>query len=385
MADAYITGTGIFLPNEPIENAEIEDVLGRVDGRDSKVKDWVLDYNGIESRHYAVDPNTGKQTHTNSELTAEAIRAAVANAELDLSAIECLACGTSSADQGIPSHASMVHGELSCPPCEVISTTGVCCSGMSAMKYAYMNVRAGESTCAVSSGSELASVSFRAKHFEHEMNARKLQEFEELPELAFENEFLRWMLSDGAGAVVITPEPRTTGVSLRIDWIDLVSFANDAETCMYYGAVKQEDGSLVGYRAAGAEEDLETFVSKGYMNLSQDVQLLRSDLPKFFREALIRTHEKHSLNQEIDWVLPHYSSESFREPLYDGLVAEGAEIPYDKWFTNLKWKGNTGSASIYIIIDELISSGRAQPGQKILCAIPESARFTFSIMHLTVI
>ena len=53
--------------------------------------------------------------------------------------------------------------------------------------------------------------------------------------------------------------------------------------------------------------------------------------------------------------------------------------------TNLKWKGNTGSASIYIIIDEFLASGRAKPGQRVFCAIPESARFTFSIMQLSVI
>ncbi len=382
MAEAYITGSGIFLPNDPIENDAIEDVLGRINGRSSEVKDWILNHNGIESRYYAIDPLTGDQTHTNSEMTAEATRAAIDDAGLDLDAIECLACGASSADQGIPSHAAMVHGELKCPPCEVISTTGVCCSGMSAMKYAYMNVLTGGCSTAVTTGSELASISFRASHFKHEIDLR-IQDLEEDPTLAFENEFLRWMLSDGAGAVVISSEPRDSGPSLRIDWIDLVSYADEVEACMYYGAVKQEDGSLIGYRSV---DDAELLLREGYMNLAQDVQLLRAELPKYFREAVLRTHQRRTLNSdEIDWLLPHYSSEGFREPLYNALAAEDAEIPYDKWFTNLKWKGNTGAASIYIMIEELISSGRAQPGQRILCAIPESARFTFSLMHLTVV
>ena len=71
--------------------------------------------------------------------------------------------------------------------------------------------------------------------------------------------------------------------------------------------------------------------------------------------------------------------------LYDGMMAEGMGISFDRWFTNLKTKGNTGSASIYIILEELVSSGRVQPLQRILCFVPESARFTFSLMHLTAI
>jgi 3-oxoacyl-[acyl-carrier-protein] synthase-3 len=192
------------------------------------------------------------------------------------------------------------------------------------------------------------------------------------------------MLSDGAGAVVISSKPKDSGLSLRIDWIDIVSYANEVEACMYYGAAKQEDGSLIGYRSVQDDHDL--LLREGYMNLAQDVGLLRAELPKYFREAVLRTHKRRTLKRdEIDWLLPHYSSEGFREPLYNALAAEEAEIPIEKWFTNLKWKGNTGAASIYIMIDELIASGRAAKGQRILCAIPESARFTFSIMHLTVV
>src|SRR5688500_13166073 len=99
MATAYITGLGVFLPNDPVANDEIEAVLGRVGGRSSQVKDWVLNYNGIETRHYAIDRATGRQTHTNAQITCEAIRRLARNADYSLDEIECLACGTSSADQ----------------------------------------------------------------------------------------------------------------------------------------------------------------------------------------------------------------------------------------------------------------------------------------------
>ena len=43
-----------------------------------------------------------------------------------------------------------------------------------------------------------------------------------------------------------------------------------------------------------------------------------------------------------------------------------------RWFTNLSTKGNTGSASIYIILDELASSGKIRSGDRLLCFIPET-------------
>ncbi len=88
---------------------------------------------------------------------------------------------------------------------------------------------------------------------------------------------------------------------------------------------------------------------------------------------------------QIDWFLPHMSSEYFRPLIASGLARIGLAIPPERWFTNLATRGNTGSASIYLMIDELLRSGRLQPGQRLLCFVPESGRFTSAFIHLTVI
>jgi 3-oxoacyl-[acyl-carrier-protein] synthase-3 len=67
------------------------------------------------------------------------------------------------------------------------------------------------------------------------------------------------------------------------------------------------------------------------------------------------------------------------------LVETNFEIPYEKWFTNLITHGNTGSASIYIMLEELFNSNRLIKGQKILCYIPESGRFSTAFMSLEVV
>ncbi len=67
------------------------------------------------------------------------------------------------------------------------------------------------------------------------------------------------------------------------------------------------------------------------------------------------------------------------------MAGIGFNVPYEKWFTNLADKGNTGSASIYVMLEELFHSGRLCSGEKILCYIPESGRFSVAYMLLSVV
>lgn len=382
MIDTYLTGLGVFLPNSCVDNEHIVQVLGPISESSQRVMDWVLDYNGIRTRHYALDSITKEPTHSNAEMTKLAILAALADASVSYDQLDCLACGTSSPDVLLPNHAVMVHGLLGGHALEAAAMAGVCCSGMSAFKYSWLNVAAGLAQTAVSTGSEFASASMRASHFVPQVQ-RRLEELQEQPTLAFEQEFLRWMLSDGAGAAVFSNAPRMDGVSLRIDWVEFQSFAHEAPPCMYYGCIKEPDGTLQSGRLLNDPAEL---LSRGYMSLSQDVETLHKFLPLGMQQMARRVRERHDVSpDEIDWFLPHYSSEGFRQPLYDGLAAAGFEIPEDRWFTNLRSKGNTGAASIYIILEELMTSGRVEPGQRILCFVPESSRFSFAVFQLTAV
>jgi 3-oxoacyl-[acyl-carrier-protein] synthase-3 len=274
----------------------------------------------------------------------------------------------------------MVHAEIGCPPCEVATTAGVCCAGVSALKYAYLNVASGSVRNAIVTGSELASISLCASHFQPVFDLMRADSDKE-PMLGFSTDFLRWMLSDGAGALLLSTEPARNH-SLKIDWIDLISFASESDVCMYYGMQKQADGAAIPYRRV---PDPVAMAKGGFLNLSQDVAVLKERLPILMAKAIEQVKEKRQLRgDQIDWLLPHYSSEWFHQPLHDGLVRLGLEIPQDRWFTNLTTKGNTGSASIFIILDELLSSCRLQRGQRLLCLVPESARMTFAFVHLTV-
>ena len=136
--NAFITAVSAFLPGKPVGNAELNLYLGDVDKVSARTRQIILANNGIETRHYAIDPETGAITHTNAQLTAEAVRLLPSNRKMSAPPIECLCCGTSSPDQLIPGHASMVHGELGMGPCEVVSTAGICLTGITALKYGAM-------------------------------------------------------------------------------------------------------------------------------------------------------------------------------------------------------------------------------------------------------
>ena len=227
--DAYITDLASFLPNAPVTNDRIEDVLGRIKAIPSRSKAIMLRNNKIQQRYYALDPETGEFTHNNAQLTAEAVRRLKPYADFNLEDIACLCCGTTSPDVLLPGHALMVLGELGLPPCDAVTTAGICIAGMTALKHACMNVAAGFSSNAVATGSELSSSYLRADFFSVIADDPEA-DLAKKPILAFDADFLRWMLSDGAGAAFIAGEKNPNGISLRVDWIENISFAGELET-----------------------------------------------------------------------------------------------------------------------------------------------------------
>ncbi len=376
----YINGLSAILPNSPVSNSQMEQVLGQVGGQRSRAKPVILRSNQIKSRYYAIDPLTGTFNFTNASLAAEAVKGLFSE-NMPIEKLDSLVASTSIPDQTLPNHGVMVHGELKNPPCEVVSTAGICLCGMTALKYAFLNVKSGESKYSAVVASEVASNVMHAENFSAE-SQHKVELLNSKPEIAFEKDFLRWMLSDGAGAALLSNKPNTTGPSLKIDWIEIVSFANQLEACMYAGAEKQA-GQLKGWSQFSANEREQNSI----FSVKQDVKLLNENIVKMtVEQALTNIALKRNITSEdFDYFLPHYSSGYFRERLYEGLVNIDFEIPYDKWFTNLTTKGNTGSASIFIMLEEIFTSDKLSPGQKILCYVPESGRFSSSFMQLTVV
>ncbi len=377
---AFITAVGAFLPGEPVNNADLEPVLGFVNGKVSRAGGVVLRSNGIQTRHYAINRETGAPSHSGAAIAAEAVRQ-LASERFSLDAIDCLACGTSLPDQIFPNHGSMVHGELKLPPCEVMASSGVCLSGVAAMKYAMMGVKGGEFQHAVASGSERASGALRGQFFHNDTDAAA-SDVVKRPSLAFEKDFLRFMLSDGAGAVLIEPQPAPTGLSLRMDWIVTRSYANEMDSCMYAGAEKLPDGTLKSWM----DYDPREWLTRSVFAIKQDAKQLNEHIIRYTVDyGLQEVQRLKQLDPNgVTWFLPHYSSLYFRDKVAAGMERVGFVIPQARWFSNLTTKGNTGSASVYIMLEELFHSGKLNEGDRLLCYVPESGRFSTGYILLTV-
>ncbi|MCH7415081.1 3-oxoacyl-ACP synthase [Belliella sp. R4-6] len=370
MNDVFITSSGTFMPNQPISNDEIEDFLGRINGKSSRNKERVLKQNGIKTRYYALNENQ-ETTHSNAQLAVKAVENALQKSSLRAADVSLLCTGTTQADLPIPGFASMVHAGLDFERCEVSSHQSVCASGIMALKNAFSQIKSGEKQNAVCVGSELASRLFKASRFE-------AQGSDSLP---FSVDFLRWMLSDGAGAFVLQNQKSETNISLKIDWIDIKSHANEFPVCMFTGKTDNKNENELTWLDYPSYEEAS---KAGAINLRQDPRLL---------DNLVKTGVAHyfelindgKINREkIDWFCCHYSSEVFKGPIRELMEKGGGEISEKKWFSNLTSKGNTGAASIFIMLDELMYSGKLKPGDQILCMVPESGRFITTFMHLTV-
>lgn len=372
----FITQTSSFLPNDPVSNDEIEVYLGKIHGKPSRSRSIILRQNKIKARYYALDKNR-QPTHSNAELAKNAIEKLFYERKVDF---DLLTCGTSNADLINPSHASMVHGLIRIKPMEIYSQSGICLSGIQALKVAYLSILAGESTKAVSCASELPSMGLLSKNFEIEYD--HLAKAEENPFIAFEKDFLRFMLSDGAGAFLLEDAPSLHGDSLRIEWVDMVSYANELPVCMYSGCEILPNGNIKGWKEFEANEIAEHSV----LMIKQDIKLLKEHALTYWGRHIEDTLSKHNIStDEIDFVIPHVSSMFFYDLLSEELQKRGISLTQDKWFTNLTSVGNIGSASIYIALDELFHSGKLKKGNKILLLVPESGRFSYGTVLLSVV
>lgn len=369
MKKVYINSLGKTLPNLAITNDNIEDFIGRVGGKSSPNKGFVLRQNRIESRYYAIDKNQ-KSTHSNAELAANAINNAIENSEINKKEISFLSSATTLGDLLVPGLASQIQAELDLGPIEIANFQSVCASSLMAFKNCYLQIKSGEHNCGIVSGSELASKYLKASFYE------KTKYFKQHNSIPLEQDYLRFTLSDGAGAAVLEDKPNSKSLSLEIVWIDLKSYSHRFENCMIAGKSEKYWGEY----ASPSEAEKE-----GAMVLRQDFSMLDKMIQTWIAHYLDLIDKNYIAPDTITYFCSHFSAHSLKLQAQRLLKKTGAHIPEEKWFTNLYKNGNTGTASIFIILEELFYSGRLKKDDTIFCHVPESGRCLNGFMMLKVI
>ena len=375
--NTYITSTGAFLPGPAISTNDVEGILGMVHNKPSFLREKIQQSNKIQTRHYAIDSNQ-QTTHSNTEMATNAAEQCLDRAFLDRNQVGMLALASTQGDLPAPGMASMVQAELGLPEIEILTTHGICSSSMMALKAAWNNLRLGDHEAAIVVASELSSRLLKKQRFEAATESTFASK-----RVDFNTEFLRWMLSDGAGALLLQNNPCPKGFSLRIDWIYCFSHAHALPTCMSVcsAGIPNDNRTWQDYDTYAEAE------KAGALLLRQDVRLLDNMIRMGVEGYLRLVQEGKSTPSKINHFLCHYSSHHFRDKILNMLDAAGVGIPEEKWWTNLYKRGNTGAASMFIMIDEFIRTDEVniKEGDSIFCFVPESGRFNTTYMQLTVV
>ncbi|NZA27571.1 iron-containing redox enzyme family protein [Luteimonas sp. SJ-92] len=365
--DVYITATGAFYPGPAVGNDAIDRYIEPLNALSPRVKRRILGENGIRTRHYAIDAE-GNSTHSCAGLAAAAVRACLGAEPADaLRNVDLLAAATSSGDLILPGFANMVQAELGAPAMATASHHGVCASGMAALQHAALALEHGAYGEALVATAEFPSRLFKRSRF--------------APvgyDADFDAHFLRWMLSDGAGAWRLSRTRPDSGIVLRLRHLHLKSFSGELPLCMQAGL--SPEGRHWGDYPSFSEAD-----AAGAMLLRQDIRLL----PQLFD---VGTHEYVKLAQNgaidpsaVDHFLCHYSSQRFAPVVKQCLELAQLEIPEARWYSNLAVRGNLGSASIFTMLDDFLREKRPRAGEKVLLFVPESGRFTVAFALLEVV
>jgi 3-oxoacyl-[acyl-carrier-protein] synthase III len=363
----YIESAAYYLPGEPIDNQQMDAYIAPINRISGRIKKKILEENGITTRYYAIDPDGNTHT-THAQLAANAIRCCLKNAGESLENISLLTMGSTGSDALIPGFANMVQGELGAQPMETLSSLGVCAAGITAIGYAAQSIELGAHSKALVATAEMPSRIFKRSRFAPRGYTSD-----------FDAHFLRWMLSDGAGALLLTDKPSARkNTRLKINWVHQKSFAGDYPVCMQLGLTEDRSKSFLDFPSSSVAE------AEGALALRQDIRLLPHLFDVSIHEYVKLVDEGWITSSEIDHFLCHYSSARFIPVVEDLLDKAGLTIPRERWYSNLTARGNTGSASIFIMLAEFLEAREVKAGEKIFCFIPESGRITAAYMLIEV-
>ena len=359
----YLNATGFYLPGEPINNDAMDSYIAPLNRISSRIKNRILAENGIITRHYAID-DKGNTVHSHAKLAAQAIDHCLDSSPISLDKISLLTVGSSGGDALMPGFANMIQGELGAQPMQTLSAQGVCAAGVTAIEFAAQAIELGAHQHAVAVTAEMPSRMFKRSRF-----APRNYESD------FDAHFLRWMLSDGAGAFLLGRTPlEQNGHCIKLQWIHQKSFSGDYPVCMQLGLTEDRARSFLDFDSCSDAE------AAGALSLRQDIRLLPHLFDVCIHEYVKLVEDGWISSVQVDHFLCHYSSEKFMPVVEDLLAKAGMSIPREKWFSNLRTRGNTGAASIFIMLAEFLQTKKIKVGEKIFCFIPESGRMTAAFM-----
>jgi len=361
-----ILGSGAYLPGEPVGIDQVEVILGKLNGlperlaaRVDQFRERLLSRSGVERRHFAIDPHDRRQTETNTSMAEKAARRALEAAQTEAADIDLLIFSSPAPDYLTPPTSAMLQQCLGIRRCTEIEIHSNCTGVPKGIQIALDMLRQGRYRKALVTYSQLSSVFLRSEFY----NPSTV----DLGHLT-----LRWMLSDGAGALVLA---RDDGTRARPEMVDayVESVGGELEPGMI-----SELGAQAGFALAHVSPSILLAVhEKGRHHLWQDVAKVAAMGAEMALNGLRHMLEEYGVaaDQVTAFILPfpgrHFISDKHREMFFQilGPVAE-AKVPF-----LVSQFGYCGGAASLVQFDWMARNARFQPGDLIAAYVEESSKW----------
>jgi 3-oxoacyl-[acyl-carrier-protein] synthase-3 len=305
MTYSRISGTGRYLPEKLVTNADLEKIVDTTD-------EWIRTRTGIEQRHLA------SEDESTSDLCVEAARKAMDSAGVSEKDIDAIFVGTTSPDLIFPNIATIIQHKMGIPACPCYATEAACSSFVYALSAADKFVKLGDLKCVLVIGAEIIT---------------KLVDWEDRSTCV--------LFGDGAGAVVIEPsdEPGILSTHLGAD--------GQYQKLLYYPV-----GVSDNLAAAGVGD------SRIIMSGNDVFKVAVKTLSAIAEEALAANDIDI---EDLDWLIPHQANLRILQ-----ATAKRVGIPMEKVIQTVQIHGNTSAASIPMALDVAVEDGRIQKDQLLL-------------------
>ena len=300
-----IAGTGSYLPEKILTNADLERMVDTSD-------EWIRSRTGIERRHVAADGET------TTDLAEHAAARAMAAANVTAADIDLICVGTTTPDLVFPNVGTLLQDRLGIHGCPAFSLEAACTGFVYALSVADKFVRAGESKCALVVGAETLT---------------RIVDWKDRGTCV--------LFADGAGAVVLTPSAEPGIISTRLH-----SDGRYKDLLMYPDGVSK-GFKLVRDGKAGVQ-----------MKGNEVYKVAVNTLGQLVTETL---NANNVTKAQLDWLIPHQANIRIIE-----AIARRLELPMERVIVTIKDQGNTSAASVPLALDTGIRDGRVRRGQLLL-------------------
>lgn len=320
---ACIAGTGSYLPERIVPNAELEELVATTDH-------WIVTRTGMRERRIARDDEV------TSDMAAAAARKALADARVEADEVQLILVATSTPDMMLPSTAAFVQKLIGAPRAACIDVQAACSGYLYALEIARQFIQCGTLDTILVIGAEKMSA------------------------------FIDWkdrgtcvLFGDAAGAAVLRP-----GNGQGILHTRLGSEGGLADLLKIPGGGARHPPSA------------ETIANRMHFMKMEGREVFKHAVSNMTRTAQQVLAETELTIDDIQHIFPHQANARIIKAVGERLGARDGQV-----YMNVDKYGNTSAASVILAMDEAAREGVLKPGDLAMIVV-FGAGFTWGAMVL---